>query len=118
MSTASQSSGSTSSVARSSTGSADTPPSYVHSAPVHHMHHPVFAKTVVNGVTVMAYPRSFVMGSPVIHVKDGESDNVFSEIGYLQSPIAPGALTPPATPLASIPCDFGSNSESIRESMR
>ncbi|KAG8192457.1 hypothetical protein JTE90_017987 [Oedothorax gibbosus] len=109
ISAASQSSGSTSSITRSSTGSAEAPASYMHSAPVHHMHHPVFATKTINGVAVMAYPRSFVMGSPVIHVKDGDSDNVFSELGYLQSPI-----TPPATPLASIPCDFGSNAESIR----
>ncbi|KFM67899.1 hypothetical protein X975_11119, partial [Stegodyphus mimosarum] len=84
---------------------------YVHTNPFHHIHHPVLAKTV-NGVAIMAYPSSFLMSSPaVVHLKDGtnESDNVLAELGFIHSPISPGTLTPPPTPLASMPCDFNAN---------
>ncbi|XP_035223492.1 DAZ protein 1-like [Stegodyphus dumicola] len=90
-------------------GNMETP--YVHTNPFHHIHHPVLAKTV-NGVAIMAYPSSFLMSSPaIVHLKDGpsESDNVLAELGFIHSPISSGALTPPPTPLASMPCDFNAN---------
>lgn len=95
---------------RYSGGNNESPANYVHPTPMHQLHHPVFVKTA-NGISVMAYP-GFVMGSPaIVQVRDGngESDNVLTELGFLHSPIASGALTPPPTPLASIPCDFGAN---------
>lgn len=98
----------TSSPQRFGSTSLESAANYVHSTPIHHLHHPVFAKTV-NGVTVMTYPSSFVMGSPaIVHVKDGngESENVMTEVGFLHSSITSGNLTPPPTPMASLSCDF------------
>ncbi|CAL1264917.1 unnamed protein product [Larinioides sclopetarius] len=98
-------------------GSADNS-NCMHSAPLSHLHHPVFAKTL-NGITVMSYPNSMVMGNPaIVYVKDGnESDNMLTELGFLHSPITSGTLTPPTTPLVSFPCDFGPNTtlDSIRK---
>ncbi|GIY40694.1 protein boule [Caerostris extrusa] len=81
---------------------AENPISYMHPSTVSHLH-PVL-KTL-NGVAVMAYPNSILMGNPaVIHVKDGnnESDNALSELGYM-----PGTLTP--TPIVSFPYDINTN---------
>ncbi|GFY57348.1 protein boule [Trichonephila inaurata madagascariensis] len=98
-------------------GNIDNPSNCMHSAPMSHLHHPVFAKTL-NGVPVMPFPSSMVMGSPtILYVKDGnESENVLTELGFLHSPILPGTLTPPTTPLVQFPCDFGANTfESTRK---
>lgn len=96
----------------------DSPSTYVHSGLVPQMHH-VLAKTV-NGLAVMAYPAPFVMGNPaIIHMKDNaESEAMLSDIGYLHSSIASGALTPPPTPMAPLSCDFSvnTNMEPVRKS--
>lgn len=88
---------------------------YAHASPVPPVHH-VLAKTV-NGVAVMAYPTPFLMGSPtIVHMKD-DSENM-SDVSYMHSPIASGALTPPPTPMGSMSCDFNVNAsmESLRKS--
>ncbi|XP_015916854.1 uncharacterized protein [Parasteatoda tepidariorum] len=108
----------TTSPQRLGTSSLETPPNVSHSTPVHHMHHPVLAKTV-NGVTVMAYP-SYMMCSPtLVHVEDGatDSDSDVTELGFLHSPFTSGTLTPPATPLVSLSCEFNANTsiESLRK---
>ncbi|XP_054709340.1 uncharacterized protein LOC129219045 [Uloborus diversus] len=103
---------------RHGNGNVESPTSYVHSSPFQNLHH-VLAKTV-NGVTMMAYPSSFVMGSPtILHLKEGngETDGMLTDLGFLPSSIASGSLTPPPTPLASLSCDFNVNTsmEMIRK---
>lgn len=97
--------------------SVESQSTYVHSTALPQMHH-VLAKTV-NGVAVMAYPTPFVMGSPtIVHMKDNaDSETMLSDMGYMHSPIASGALTPPPTPMASLSCDFSVNTsvESLRK---